>query len=381
MTLSPQFTGGLPPVDSESLATYLAANGWVSEPSSSPFAKIWYRPNQSNDTTDLIVPTQDDVADFRVRTSEIFRSLQKIESRPEELIARDVILSSCDVVRLRRPVASDREDSIPLKDGAELIRNALKMMISAACSTVSPRPVIPARRPALANDYINNIRMGHTERGSYVLTIISKVAPQLTQGAPNLLEYLECPFPRKVTQSLCRSLTAIKEASQQVANSDDFTPFLERVNDGITASLCEAIKDMVTSEAGEGEIGVSVSWAPSAPIEGESRQGFEFQPSIAPILSRAAVFLRQSEPQEDIFLTGVVVGLHREEGNEDGRVTITCVIDGSVKQLQVQLGANDYSTAIDAHSSRSGVVFRADVVRDGRSYIAESIHGFRLVEG
>lgn len=380
MTLAHMFTGDLPPIDSESLATYLAANGWESEASVSPFAKIWYRPNQADDAPDLIVPIQDDVADFKVRLSEIFRNLQKIESRPEELIARDIILSSCDVVRLRRPVPSSKEDSILLKDGAVIIKNALKMMTSAACSTVSPRPVIPARRPAQASDYIDNIRMGHTERGSYVLTIISKVAPQLTQGAPGLLEYLECPFPRKVTQSLCRSLAALKDASQQVADSDDFTPFLDRVNEGITASLCEAIKDMVINESGEAEIGVSVSWAPSAPVEGESSQRFDFHPSIAPILSRAADFLRKSEPQEDIFLTGVVVGLHREEGSDDGRVTIACVIDGSVKQLQVQLGLDDYSTAIDAHGSRSGVVFRADIVRDGRSYVAESVQGFRLVD-
>lgn len=378
MTLAPPYTGDLPPIDSESLAIYLAANGWLSEPSASPFAKIWYRPDHVNEATDLIVPTQDDVADFRVRISEVFRTLQQIESRPEELIARDVIRSSCDVIRLRRPLVETQEDSILLTDGAELIRNALKMLTSAACSTVSPRPVIPARRPALASDYINNIRMGHTERGSFVLTIISKVAPQLTPGAPGLLEYLE-PFPRKVTQSLCRSLNALQEASRESAKTEDFSPFLERVNDGITAGLCEAIKDMVASEAGEAEIGVSVSWAPSAPIQGESSQRFEFHPSIAPILRRAADFLRQSEPQEDIFLTGVVVGLHREEGSEDGRVTIACVIDGSVKQLQVQLGMSDYSTAIDAHSSRNGVAFRADVIRNGRSFIAESIQGFRLV--
>jgi hypothetical protein len=382
MTASPLFNVNpdLPAIDSESISAYLASKGWVSEASYSPLAKIWYRPDRSGDETELIVPTQDDVVDFRIRIAEVFRSLQKIESRPENLIARDIAFSSCDIVRLKRPALHDRGDSILLKDGAELLKAALKMMTSAACSTVSPRAVIPARRPPLACDYINNIRMGHTERGSYVLTIISKVAPQLTQGAPNLLEYLECPFPRKVTKSLCTSLSAIKEATEQVANSDDFSPFFQRVDEGITASLCEAIRDMVVSEVVEEEIGVSVSWAPSSPVEGESIRQFQFQPSMAPILTRAADFLRQAEPQEDIFLTGVVVGLHREEGSEEGKVTISCAIEGSVRQLQVQLGFKDYNTAIEAHGSRNGVAFRADVKREGRFYIASNVDGFRLVD-
>ena len=94
MTLAPMLTGDLPPIDSESLATYLASKGWESESSASSFAKIWYLPNQADDAPDLIVPTQDDVADFKIRLSEILRSLQKIESRPEEIIAREIILFS-----------------------------------------------------------------------------------------------------------------------------------------------------------------------------------------------------------------------------------------------------------------------------------------------
>ena len=367
-------------ISPEDLAAYLSARGWLADASSSPYARVWHHGESPDESTEVIVPTQRDIVDYKIRVGEILRGLQSFESRSKSLIAKDILLATCDVVRMRRPTASPSDDSIALKDGAALVKAAVKMMTSAACSAVTPRPVVPSRRPPLATDYMSNVRMGQTERGSYILTIISKVAPQLTHGAPNLLEYLEVPFPRKVTQSLSKSLAAVEAASLAVGSSGDFAPFLDSVSEGVTANLCEAIRDMVVSEIGESEIDLSITWAPSAPIGNRQHMNFSFKPTIAPMLNSAAEFLRQAEPNEGILVTGVVVSLHREEESQEGRITVSCVIDGSVKQLQAYLDSNDYNTAIVAHGSRNGVMFRADIAREGRSYVARNLSGLRIID-
>ena len=79
-------------------------------------------------------------------------------------------------------------------------------------------------------------------------------------------------------------------------------------------------------------------------------------------------------------MTGVVVNLHREEGQIEGRVTVACVIEGVVRQLQAILAAADYDRAIEAHREQKGVMFRADIARAGRGFRASNVREFRVVE-
>jgi len=93
----------------------------------------------------------------------------------------------------------------------------------------------------------------------------------------------------------------------------------------------------------------------------------------------ASEHLRRWEPQQGALITGVIVGLHRQEGQWDGRVTVACVIEGSVRQLQVPLPGADYQLAVDAHGDQKQVIFRADIQRLGRSYRASNISEFKVI--
>jgi hypothetical protein len=57
---------------------------------------------------------------------------------------------------------------------------ARDLALAAPCAAITKRAHFVTRKPMKAIEYLNKVRMAHTEQGSYVLTILSPVAPALT---------------------------------------------------------------------------------------------------------------------------------------------------------------------------------------------------------
>ena len=55
------------------------------------------------------------------------------------------------------------------------------MVLAAACSLREPRPVYGARNDREANEFMRRVRLGQTEVGSFVVTILSPVVPPEVQ--------------------------------------------------------------------------------------------------------------------------------------------------------------------------------------------------------
>jgi hypothetical protein len=249
---------------------------------------------------------------------------------------------------------------------------------AAAYAAVSPRKIVPSRRPLEVQDYLQHVKLGQTEQGSFVLTIISNVTPLLTPGARNLLELMDEPFPRKVTKTLTGALGAMKEAMTTVKESNRLEVFATAVEHGVSANFCEAVVGLLEAAGHPGSIGLDVTWAPTLPVPNELPQSVEFSYAEAPILIEAARFLRASSPLEGIAITGVITNLHREQDAQDGIVTVFGVVDGVGRRILLPLIATDYQVAIEAHREKRGVYFVADVIREGRHYKAINISDFRM---
>src|SRR5438034_1338067 len=83
----------------------------------------------------------------------------------------------------------------PLEDGAQFFENAKDLILAAACAADTPRSYYPTRKPAKAMEYLRKTRLGQTETGSFVLTILSRVPPSLSASNGVLFE-IEEPFER-----------------------------------------------------------------------------------------------------------------------------------------------------------------------------------------
>lgn len=365
-------------LEPESIQAYLRFRGWLSEDAGHPRAKLWYI-DIGRDSFEALLPSTQVVRDYVLRVSELLRTLERVEQRSQLDIVRDITLVTSDVVRVRLPT-NHRGDGIPLPDGVRLVEHAMSMMAAAAASAVTPKKVLPSRRPAQAQDYLDHVRMGQTERGSFILTIVSDVRPLLTPGAPGLLEYMDEPFPRRVTRTLVHALAAAYDASILARRSGEFTAFERGVELGVSANMCEAISGMVEAAQDQKGVSLEVDWAPSSPVDEQGPAPLEFTHEDREILTEAARKLRENSPYEGLPITGVVTSLRREEASENGSAVVSCVIEGTLRRLVVPLSPEEYEVAIDAHREKRGIFFKADVAQAGRQYHATNIQSLRLTE-
>src|SRR5205085_1574396 len=97
---------------------------------------------------------------------------------------------------------------------------------AAACATTEARAVWHTRKPAQAVEYVRRVRIGQTERGSYVVTVVSRVSPRLNVLNEELFESAE-PFERRAMQTLAGSLVHLDQAAERAALSGEFAAFDE----------------------------------------------------------------------------------------------------------------------------------------------------------
>ena len=111
--------------------------------------------------------------------AELVGILATKENRSQLEVLSDLQTAGSDVIRVRFRHASSNDGSISLDQGEALVENAREMMLAGACAAVQPKPYYLRRRPEEANRFLRGLRMGQTERGSYVLTVYSPVSPGL----------------------------------------------------------------------------------------------------------------------------------------------------------------------------------------------------------
>lgn len=146
---------------------------------------------------------------------------------------------------------------VTLNHGIVLFDNAQKMVHAAACSALSPKAYHLARAGTQAENFLKSVKLGQTEVGSYILTIIFPVTPDLLESVD---DESALPFERKVTRSLATGLNSLESAVRSQVAKPSLDPFLEGINQGVSANLCEAL-----SNIGEGTAGTimdtQITWA------------------------------------------------------------------------------------------------------------------------
>ena len=125
------------------------------------------------------------------------------------------------------------------------------MAFPSACAAVSPRAFYGTRKPKEAGDYIRRVRLGQTEHGSFVRTVLSEVPPKLSPSESGKLfdEDLPVPFERRVTEVLLKASAAAVHAAEEAGASGDFKPFEEAIDAGVSGNLCGALAKPLASAA------------------------------------------------------------------------------------------------------------------------------------
>ncbi|WP_428261082.1 hypothetical protein [Haliangium sp.] len=342
---------------------YLHHRGWTESERIGDKAAVYTYRRGDERAWEILVPLRSSVADYAECMAEVLVTLSEVEKRSEPAIFDDLSTTGADVIRIRAPEAS--EGTMAISDGVRVYEEAENLLLAAACAVERPgrASYYAPRKFAKASEYLQSARLGQTERGSYVLTILSPVGPTLRQPVVGAVE--DEPFARAVTHTLTRALGALEQAVERAAASDDFADFERAVEHGVSANLCEAVAQM-THRAHGLDIGLSWALVRPAPMANPHHR---FTVDSARIVEEAAREFRRDESRPDESVTGFVVQLDRQGGDNRRSATLKVLLDGRYRSIKVHFQRDsDYSDAIFAFEHRVEISLDGDIRRVGHRY-------------
>lgn len=361
-------------VPPSALLAYALASGWAVAETFGKHSQIYAKPGHP----ELIIPRTDKISDYASVVRSIINTISNLENRDQISIYRDLLQVDSDIIRLRAPKAK-RDGSISVDAGVAMFHNAREMLLSAACAAREPRRVYRLGSHREALDYLDAVRFGQTEQGSFVVTLVSPVPPpeQPTQFEELLgIAPAEEPFQRSVTKMLMRSLVEAHKATKRAARAGMTAAFDRAVSTGVNANLCDAVAALI--EQGQG-LDVAVAWSKLLP-EPEERAQVKFSAGEASVLREAADHLRNSDTGGAATLDGFVRALGRDQDATQGTITVKAVVDGKLASVKALLAGSMYADAIEAHRSRRTISVSGILTRQGQRWHLEEVQNLRIHE-
>ncbi|MEO5362948.1 MAG: hypothetical protein H7838_04920 [Magnetococcus sp. DMHC-8] len=359
---------GLRPLE---FAAYLRSTGWTRQDSVAGQWATWVK----DDDYEILLPLQQGFRDFALRMSEALRVLEQVENRSQWMIFNDLQMTGVDLIRVCLMDQDLSDGSLSMDENVKIAQYARDMMLAAASSAIRPQAVWPTRCPAQAVDYLKGVRIGQSERGSYVLTIQSRVTPLLqpTQGVLDLEE----PFPRQVVERLSHGLATMLRAAEQSA-TEGVRVFDAAIAEGVSANLCDAVVGLAgNNEERSRRMHISFSWSRNRPTARHMPALIAFPADRIPFIAEAARLLRANAPVENFDLQGPVVKLERQEGQEKGRVTILGFVEAKPRKIAMCLEDHQYNIAIAAHRQQQTISCSGTLTKVGRGFELQSVHSLQ----
>ena len=237
MTMKIRESEGIARLSLVDVRAYLISQGWQATGRYGIVATIFEK-EANGRKYEILLPLKEELGDFSSRMRDIVAILSEVEQRHSSGVYIDLLKSGFDIVRLRAP-NSDETGTIEFEHGVALYQQARNMIAAAANAAVKTRGVFGGNSPDRVKDYVSTLRLGQTEVGSYVLTVLSPVPPALKSEQLQMFPEIatdEVPFSRSVTRMLDHSLSVAKQAVSEASATGSLNPFDNAIADGDSAN-------------------------------------------------------------------------------------------------------------------------------------------------
>ena len=357
MRVSIHDRGALSAVSPAALSEYARAAGWRRHEPYREHSDVYVGESRP----EIIVPRTERLGDYASVVATLIDTFAGVTGQDELSVYRSLATADRDVVRVR--AAESDDGSVTLNDGVDLIGGARDLVLSAACSLREPQPVYRAGANREAADLLRHMRLGQTDQGSFVVTLLTPVVPPPMPALFPDPDDRNAPIERRMTRRLVEAVTAARQATERAAAGDDCA-VEETVASGVSANLCEALVRLIEPFP---TLDVGVSWARTRPVAATGGVA-RFGRADAALLREAARSLRERAPRPEVRLHGFVRLLKRGEAEDDGTIRLATDIDGQRQSVVAVLEQADYERAVQAHRDRAPVVLAGDLERTGQRW-------------
>ncbi|MDH6152622.1 MULTISPECIES: hypothetical protein [Paraburkholderia] len=355
------------------LEAYLTTNEWTYDGDLHNLASIWHRSEPEHHDAEILLPRTADLKDYIDRMADAVLVIAAFEEVEPAAVVKAVIGHFTDQVRIRVIHTDVAAGTIPLKDGVLLNQHARDLMAAAAMSTGSKRRHFTSKPSPVAKAFLESLRLGQTEEGSYVVNII---AP-LDKNQGNQLGLPAVPLGNVVTDNLSLGLFVLNDALEWYGRTLDRTIFDNAVLSGASANMCDALIGLSGLEKNR-EVEITVAPAGSQRTTRTTRT-FLFDGKKIEHLGIASAYYKDNYVAENQTVVGTIQRLDRPVDQDRGTITIEAKIRDAEKHIAIELAPDDYEKAITAHQQKEDVQCTGDLYVSPRKATLLSPRGFRVL--
>ncbi|MFD7320664.1 hypothetical protein ACFV9D_06165 [Streptomyces sp. NPDC059875] len=304
--------------------------------------------------------------------SEMLHAALSQLSQDRELWTRAIYprlaVDSSDEFRFRKE-SSAPSGFISWRDGETLIESARRTLVAGAKSYISPGRHFVNRNGRFASRYLDQVLMGQTAPGSYIVTAYAPPNAAVVmrpsndgQGIDALPEVGAAPV-RAVNRAVAQAVEATVEALEHFRVSGSLSGFEDGVTRGISYEMTNAILGIAShSEAAD----ITIDWDSSHPLSSQIGSHFEFSGADVEPLSRAAVRLAEDQSTQSATMVGRVHLLAKKKAGSPGVFGIESLLPGSPRKVRVRLAdEDDYHEAIRAHEEDLALQVSGTLEKEG----------------
>jgi hypothetical protein len=360
------------------LQAYLRNTGWeriaVPKPSIALFHKTI-----GQELYEIILPLSKHFADYIERIADVLEVISVAEQREIHQILTDLALPPADLVRFSVINPETISGTISFLEGFNLLENAKKALFTTACDILQPEKYHKRLGLKGAQQFIEQCRLGQTEKGSFVASILCPFVNQTLDEKAMQLSFFDDSIDfknsltRQVTLRLMRNLDLVKTAIDEGAEDSIINLEGDKI---ISANFLESIIEL-NSFKEQNEIEISTSWSLFAPeshhIPNKIRLSNDYVPNkIKP----------KDKGIEDIFIGRISQVKADPDPNTraEGEIILNYVLgdEEKVSKARVILEKEAYKKACEAHQNGQTVRIKGKLFSWNRSKMIESL-SFEIV--
>lgn len=314
----------------------------------------------------VVVPSNREASDFDELINEALATLSRIPSfsAASTMVSR-LATSPTDEFSFAKETQAPK-GWIQWDEGASLIQSARSLLVAGAKTAREHLTYFGNRHGQFANRFLDEVMMGQTEVGSYVVRAYVPVQGVVTirggQAAEAGLHFVgqDVISTREVSESVASTLTSVTEALIHHKAHNTLSAFTAPEL-GLSYEAVLAIKQIAQDAD---HAGVTISWDTEGSEE-RHEQEFSFTAGQVPILERAANELVTPEPVKSARGLGSVHLLTRVDVGGPGVIGVTTIDGSPAKKLRVHLTAEDYAKALEAHGDGSLIEVQGTLEKEG----------------
>lgn len=374
----------IPELKFTELQAYLRNTGWTRI--ETPKSTIALFQKQSlKDFFEVVLPLDKNFGDYVYRIVDVLEGIAASENREVHQIITDLMLPPSDTVRYRVISKDTTGGTISFVDGFNLLESAKKSLFTIACDIIQPEKYHKRLGLKEAKQFIEECRLGQTEKGSFIASIICPFVNNSKEDRAQQLsifnkeDEFKNSFTRKVTLRLMNSLDTIKQAIDRGEQNRIVDLEGESI---ISANFLESIVDL-QFRRDNSEIEIATSWSNLA-LEQSSQKAVKFSNDYIPVFEN---IISQIKPIDEGFEDDFVGKISQVKADPDihsrmgGEITLNYILgdEEKVSKAKITLDNSVYQEACEAHKKGQTVKVKGKLISAGRSKIIEN-PTFHIVE-